>query len=416
MTYIEFFDRISIENICACLIAQPDRVILLGNSKKVLARHVERYRRIFADRALAVTVDYDNVISGDIDATVSKLIEIVEREKTCVFDITGGDETLMVAVGIVYERYRENDCGISLSLYRSNVKSVPGTAARDSEQPAEGSVALTVEENVMLYGGNIAYSDEHPNGTYRWDMNDDFCRDIEVLWQLCRQDLRSWNVQIDMLGAIEEARSAESTPLCTVTTVSALERVLDGENKEYRYLPNTVNALLSAGYLTEFSREGNVIRVGYQNEQIKRCLTRAGQALEMKVFLAMRRVCDKRGVPRFSDVMNGVYMDWDGVLHADPWAVDAVNEIDIMAMRGLVPYFVSCKNGKVTADELYKLHTVATRFGGTYAKKVLVVNSLKKDHASNTLRQRAEEMDIRLIENVHRMKNDDELYRELLKI
>ena len=414
MTYIEFFDHISVENICTCLSRVPEKVILLGNSKKAMERHAERYRRIFAAHACDVTVESDNIHVSDVDAAVEKLTELVERERQCVFDITGGDEVLMVAVGILHERYRNNDRGISLSLCRANVKSFSPTAVSDDEEPADPM--LTVEENVMIYEGDVVYSDEHPDGTYRWDMNDEFCRDIEVLWSMCKKNLHNWNVQMDMFGTIELVRQPQSTPLCTMASMTAVERELEKEHRSYTHKADLVNTLLSAGYLTEFSRAGDSIRIGYRDEQIKRCLTRAGQALEMKTFLAMRRVTDKRGVPMFSDVVNGVYIDWDGVVQSNPWAVDTTNEIDVMAMRGLVPYFISCKNGKVTAEELYKLQTVAYRFGGTYAKKVLVVNSLKKDAKSDAIRERAEEMGITLIEHVHQMESDEDFYRALRKL
>ena len=34
MTYVEFFDRTSVENICACLINTPKTVVLVGTDEK----------------------------------------------------------------------------------------------------------------------------------------------------------------------------------------------------------------------------------------------------------------------------------------------------------------------------------------------------------------------------------------------
>ncbi|MGN0501964.1 MAG: hypothetical protein ACI4HN_03470, partial [Ruminococcus sp.] len=56
-------------------------------------------------------------------------------------------------------------------------------------------------------------------------------------------------------------------------------------------------------------------------------------------------------------------------------------------------------------DELYKLSTVAERFGGKYAKKVLVASETDKMGISGEyLKQRADEMGIRIIENVDAME------------
>ena len=49
-----------------------------------------------------------------------------------------------------------------------------------------------------------------------------------------------------------------------------------------------------------------------------------------------------------------------------------------MLMRGVIPVFVSCKNGAVDSNELYKLNTVADRFGSIYAKKIIAATYLGK--------------------------------------
>ena len=75
------------------------------------------------------------------------------------------------------------------------------------------------------------------------------------------------------------------------------------------------------------------------------------------------------------DCMVGVHLDWDGVIYNHSLK-DTLNEIDVLSLRGVIPTFISCKNGKVTAEELYKLNTVAHRFGGQYSKKVLVATAI----------------------------------------
>ncbi|MBE5878308.1 MAG: hypothetical protein E7290_15665 [Lachnospiraceae bacterium] len=58
--------------------------------------------------------------------------------------------------------------------------------------------------------------------------------------------------------------------------------------------------------------------------------------------------------------------------------------------------------------ELYKLNTVANRFGGKYAKKILVASSLEKDSDyANYLRQRAQDMQIRVIDDIVDMSDDE---------
>ena len=49
MTYIEFFSPVVSENICACLARTPDRVVLIGDNRKLLGRHADRYKELFSE-------------------------------------------------------------------------------------------------------------------------------------------------------------------------------------------------------------------------------------------------------------------------------------------------------------------------------------------------------------------------------
>ena len=96
-----------------------------------------------------------------------------------------------------------------------------------------------------------------------------------------------------------------------------------------------------------------------------------------------------------------VTIDWDGITYGVP---NTKNEIDVMLMRDATPVFISCKNGNVSEEELYKLSEVADRFGGEFAKKVLVVtdNDCKEGFV-----ERAKDMDIHLFQNAREFEAKD---------
>jgi hypothetical protein len=129
----------------------------------------------------------------------------------------------------------------------------------------------------------------------------------------------------------------------------------------------------------------------------------------MIVFHYVKQATDNKNNRMYNDVVNGVSIDWDGILNVK---YETENEIDILAMRGIWPMFISCKNGAFDAEELYKLNTVAHRFGGKYAKKVLIATALDAmDETGKYIRQRAEDMGIIVIDNI-----TDKNEKELLKI
>ena len=87
----------------------------------------------------------------------------------------------------------------------------------------------------------------------------------------------------------------------------------------------------------------------------------------------------------------------------------------VIAVIGVVPVFISCKNGDVKKEALYELETVANRFGGKYAKKIIMVGALNDfDDSTKFLLERAKDMDISVIET-ERIKSHTELSDIILK-
>ena len=84
---------------------------------------------------------------------------------------------------------------------------------------------------------------------------------------------------------------------------------------------------------------------------------------------------------------------------ADSLAYSLGNHIlSAVMQRCLRPVFVSCKNGIVTTDELYKLNTVAKKFGGKYSRAAIVICQRQNKQSLESLKKRADSMDIRVIE------------------
>lgn len=409
MNYVEFFEKDAVENICACLTMPPKQVILVGDNMKLMRKYADRYKAILAARGFSVKFVCKTVNKNNIQNIVDTLSRIIETYEDCVFDLTGGEDLYLVAMGIVYERYREKN----IQMHRFNLRN---NTIADCDQDGyvcfEGAVPeLTVEENIRIYGGDVVYDEVKSDGTHRWVWTEEFRDDIDAMWEICKQDVRLWNTQIGVLAAAEALGDPAQSGLTTTVAVSGLRTRLEGAGGKYIFTDSILKGLYCAGLLTACKRDEQTFSVTYKNEQVKKCLTKAGQALEMKIFSAALQAKETDGTSAYSDVMNGVYIDWDGDVHTEQDGYDTENEIDVMMMRGMVPVFVSCKNGTIDMNELYKLAAVAGRFGGKYAKKVLVATALSPRGAfAQCLRQRAKDMNIRLVEGIQKL-NDAELQR-----
>jgi hypothetical protein len=71
-----------------------------------------------------------------------------------------------------------------------------------------------------------------------------------------------------------------------------------------------------------------------------------------------------------------------------------LNEVDVLSLKGYVLTFISCKSGNMSGQQilhaLYELQTVADKFGGKYAKKILVT----ANPVGDIYMERAQEMGI----------------------
>ncbi|MBQ4575128.1 MAG: DUF1887 family protein [Clostridia bacterium] len=409
MTCIEFLDPTAAENVCACITAAPDRVILVGDKAKQLKKHAERYASVFK----TVEFGYKSVTKNDMSDIVAVLSELVETYDDCVFDLTGGEDLYLVAVGIVHERYSDRN----IQMHRFNIRNgkiidcdEDGRTLRTSE-----TIRLSIGDNIRIYGGDVAYDTEKSGGTHLWQYDSQFRAEIDAIWDVCKGDVKAWNSHMGILAMAEGNRKADTDELTTLVRLSEQSPSVRNSLKTFAEKREIAGKLQQTGFI-DYSISKSEFRITYKNDQVKRCLIKAGQALEMKIFSAAKMLTDKDGSSYYNDVMNGVCIDWDGEIHALSEGPDTENEIDVMLMKGAVPIFISCKNGNVGTDELYKLNTVAEKFGRQYAKKVLIATALEQNSLSaDYFRQRAEDMDIRLVEGIQEM-DDEKLGNELKKL
>lgn len=412
MTYIEFFDKTASENISACLTCVPDTVIYIGDNSKLMEKHISNYRKVLTARGHNIEFLYKTVSKSNLDNAVRLLSEIVETYDNCVFDITGGAEILTLALGIVYSRYPDKNIQIHKFNLRNNTVY---DCDKDNTTIYKETPTLSVDENIRIYGGEVVYGSIDEEKTYKWDLTPDFLKDINLIWNVCRGNVRYWNMQICILEGAEIVGGRGEDELTTVVSRAALDQYLARHKAKYKLAKGIIAYLLKYGLLTYFEDDETTLTVSYKNEQVKRCLTKAGQALEMKIYTVAKGILGQDGVPVYDDALNGVVIDWDGEFHDESLGekFDTENEIDIMLMHDIIPVFISCKNGIVTSDELYKLNTVAERFGGQYSKKVLVATSISDfGEQGKYLRQRAIDMNVKLIEGVQHLE-DTELEKKL---
>lgn len=404
MTTVEFFDRSPIMNIVSSLTTAPEKIIFLGDPA-LMDRYDPICRSFLSQRGLSTRLEYRSIRDLELDGIVQVLTDIARSEPGCVFDLTGGTELSLVAMGIVYERLGSEY--VQLQSFRLSCDQVTDRAA-DGHTVYRGSPSLTVRESIRLHGGMV-----RGDGTQDWDLSPEFMADVHAIWAICRQDPKGWNSRMNVLASAV-ARKAGIHELNVELSMSKLRARAKQVKENIPDIGRLLSQLSGAGLIENYSEWGDEITYRYKDAQVKRCLEKAGTALEMEVLVTARELSPD-GRPWYNDAMSGVAIDWDGRFHGiHDEDKDTENEIDVLMMKGLIPLYVSCKNGQVEEVELYKLDTVARRFGGPVAKKALVTSRLNmKESSLAHYRQRAKDMGIKLIENACDL--EPEAFRQMVK-
>lgn len=379
----EFLCNEPIENIITCMHFKVDKVVFFGYHDTIVSQHVktENFLKKYCGVQKVVFLPLSQHSLQSVLKTMRKEICYELSQKAKIFlDITGGDSLSLVALGMLSKEF-----DIPLHMYDvpsdKLIELENSTSSKISEDVMTQKVALNLDRYIEMHGGIINYK-KHKD--IKFNQNEEFTKDISKIWLVAKKYIDYWNPFSDFLREYmipdEELFVNESKS----DLVSALNNSRTRLNSLYM-LNTLIDDLTAQGLLLNVNNDVDNYRFKFKNQDIKDCLWEGGSILELNTYLKEKMTAD--------DCKMGVHLDWDGVIH-NRLGVDVLNEIDVLTLCGNVITFISCKSGKMEGQQalhaLYELDTVARRFGGKYAKKVLVTaKSLADVYIS-----RADEMDI----------------------
>lgn len=404
MTLIEFFDESVAENLCSSLLHLPDRVVFIGHNRKIMERHAQRYRSFFRDKGADIEFIVRSISKNSVEIITDTFEDLLKEYDDCVFDLTGGDALYLFGAGIISERHREKN----IPMHYINIRTgIVYDCDLDGEKPlSEHPLEYSFEDNVHLYGGKVLFEDDSVLGTRRWDVSAEFLNDLWAMWDICRADCNAWNSLTAALAIAESNREPSGDPLVTRVSRAAMNRHWQqAQRSGYPFNYKIINDLLYENLLLRFEFDNSKdVYIEYRSEQVKDCLLKSGLLLELIIYAAALEAREADGTPTYNSVMTGIYIDWSGEEDGED-ACTPYNEVDVAMMHGMVPVFISCKNGQVTSDELYKTKSVALQFGGKHAKFVLVAprtDELMNPKALAAFVERCKEMGFSLIMDIEK--------------
>lgn len=397
MVLIECFTDSHIDNLAACLALHPGELIFLGDTAEMSA-HVKRYRRILKRRGLSTDISLYGTQGMDFAEICDTLNQIVCSGDTCVIDLTGGDELVIMAVGAVMAGLSaEQRRNVQIQKY-DPVRDVLQNCISGRTEVSAHSVSLAVDELIELHGGIL-----HSESTSAAQLYP--CEEIDSLWQIVSENPREWNRSISVLNEFE-SRSGSKTEVY-LPLWDLRDGISDFDEKEC-IVRELLDRFCRSGIIEDRSSY-ETLSYRYVSPLLRYCTLKAGNVLEVKTLMEAGNLREW-GAHYFDDCRMSVSIDWDGIIHEQPKRIpETRNEIDVVLTRGVESLFISCKNGSIGEEELYKLHTVASRFGGAYARKMLIATDLdqKRTTSNRALRQRAWDMDIFLVTDAAELSKEE---------
>lgn len=178
MTIIESFEKAPIDNIISALESHADKIIFLGEMMQ-MEKPVSVYCKLLKMKGIESKIVLKDISKNDLDSILEVLTEIVESESDCIFDITGGEDLVLLGFGIIYERYRDRK---SIKLQRFDIST--------EDYP------LDVKELISLYGGIVIPEEPQPTVSNALE-------EVDKLWDLARVNSSKWNRSNSYLKELE---------------------------------------------------------------------------------------------------------------------------------------------------------------------------------------------------------------------
>ena len=367
-TLIELFDASPIENVLATLVFQPEETIFLCPPETANDRVLKQAIRDFiACRKCPVRLKFVPVSLLDAEKTGRVLREVLDSRKDCAIDISGGTDAALFATGEV-----SGNTPVFTYSVRKNTFYEIKNASFARGLPCD--VRLDVASCLLLTGGTLL------PGRADNSILSSMTTQIDRLFAVYSRFRRVWNWQISYIQKIS------SPDVANLWAEGALTE--EAGNKHVDADPRFFDALAEAGLILDLQYSSDSIRFRFPDETVRFWLRDIGSVLELQVW---RACC---AAECFDDVVLSAVVNWQN----EQIKGDSVtNEIDVMAVQGIRPVFISCKTCEVHTEALNELAILRDRFGGKFSRAILATSGMTAKNRA-PMRSRASKLGIDLIE------------------
>ena len=370
-TLIELYDERAIENILAPEMFRPARIIYLCPGEIIQDRsRQEKLRAFYRRRGWEPELIFQEVSLFKADKILRQLQKIGEKYPDCVLDVTGGSDAALFAAGAFSAQM-----GVPAFTYSRKKNRFYDISGAPFADDLLCPLSYSVEEFFLMAGGTLL------PGRVDNAILDKYMQDYDPFFACFLRYRREWGDIVSYIQRISPAEPGKTPPLAVQGkyTVKGEHGSKNHANEE------ALRDLAELGFLRDLEIvRGESVSFQFRDANIRTWLRDVGSVLELYSYKA----CIDAGI--FNDVISSAVVRWDDTVgHGS-----VSNEIDVMAARGVVPLFLSCKTSDIKTEALNELAILRDRFGGKGAKAAIV----STEPCNAAARHRAAQLGIAVID------------------
>ena len=384
-TLIELYDERAIENILAPDMFHPRRIIYLC-PREVLRDHTRQQKlaAFYRKRGWEPELIFVGTSLFEADRILRQLFTIEEKYPDCAIDVTGGSDAALFAAGMFAARK-----GVPAFTYSRRKNRFYDISGADFADDLYCDLTYSIEDFFLMVGGTLLPGrvDNHILSQY--------LPYFDPFFSCFLRFRHEWPTIISYIQRISPAEYGQIPPL-DITGSYTVKGERGSRNSANE---DALQELAQIGFIQDLTIiPDQQVSFRFRDVHTRAWLRDVGSVLELYTYKA----CVDATI--FHDVISSAVVRWDDVLgHGS-----VLNEIDVMAARGVIPLFLSCKACDIKTEALNELAILRDRFGGKGAKAVIVTT----ESCNAAARHRAAQLGIAVIDLeelktgqlVHRLK------------
>ena len=384
-TLIELYDERAIENILAPDMFHPRRIIYLC-PREVLRDHTRQQKlaAFYRKRGWEPELIFVGTSLFEADRILRQLFTIEEKYPDCAIDVTGGSDAALFAAGMFAARK-----GVPAFTYSRRKNRFYDISGADFANDLYCDLTYSIEDFFLMAGGTLLPGrvDNHILSQY--------LPYFDPFFSCFLRFRHEWPTIISYIQRISPAEYGQIPPL-DITGSYTVKGERGSRNSANE---DALQELAQIGFIQDLTIiPDQQVSFRFRDVHTRAWLRDVGSVLELYTYKA----CGDAAI--FHDVISSAVVRWDDVLgHGS-----VLNEIDVMAARGVIPLFLSCKACDIKTEALNELAILRDRFGGKGAKAVIVTT----ESCNAAARHRAAQLGIAVIDLeelktgqlVHRLK------------